>query len=108
MKITESDFDWLGSQIAKHRAIDQVEQSHEKWGVTAMAAVMDWLQLQPEGATFITADLYHLVDRPREPRAWGALMRALSRLKLCQKTDRTKDSNLKHNHGRPMAIWRKL
>ncbi len=107
MKITETDFDWEGAEAAKQKAIDQVEENNETWGITALDIAVTWLEGQPKGALFCTADLYEHVDEPREPRAWGALMRTLARLKLCEKTDRTKPSGLKRNHHRPLAIWRK-
>jgi hypothetical protein len=46
------------------------------------------------------------IPAPSEPRALGAVMIRLARLKIAKPTDRTVCSTRPSNHARPIRIWR--
>jgi hypothetical protein len=48
------------------------------------------------------------LERPREPRAAGAVMTEAARRKWCVATDRTRKSARKACHARPVRVWASL
>jgi hypothetical protein len=97
----------LGAE-ARDEAVDRVRRhASEDWKLLAHRAAvavcerMTWfttddvLEAMPAGAV------------PHEPRAWGAVMSALSGT-WCEPTDRYELSRLVRCHRRPKRVWRSL
>ena len=92
----------------KKRAIDAVAKAAKDWRAKAMPVLR---QIAKEVEEFTTDRVQWELDRrgiepPREPRAYGALMRKAAREGLMEKTDRVVPSVYPRNHRRPKAVWR--
>jgi len=94
----------------KTEAIDRVERAHKEFVDQAVGLVF---QLAQEVDEFTTDDLWAaldrlMIDRPPEPRAIGAAMRAAKAAGYAEPTDRTKLSLRPCCHRRPVRVWRSL
>ena len=94
----------------KKKAVDAVAKAAKDWRETAMPVLR---QIAKEVDAFTTDRVQWELNRqgiepPREPRAYGALMRESARAGLIEKTDRVVPSVYPRNHRRPKAVWRSL
>lgn len=92
----------------KKKAIDAVARAAKDWQSSAMPVLR---QISRTVEEFTTDRVQWELDRrgiepPREPRAYGALMRKAAREGLMEKTDRAVPSVYPRNHRRPKAVWR--
>lgn len=97
---------------ARDASIAQVDEHAAKaWRAAALQAVR---YLCATEAEFTTDDVWDYMHRmhpallTHEPRAMGAVMQAAARARLCEATDRTRQSGRPDCHARPVRIWRPL
>lgn len=101
-----TDAEQLAEAIeARDEAIERVEQSHDDWVGQAIIIIY---QLCKEQDEFTSDDLWTTLDPPAEPRALGAAMRLVKKLRYCDPTGDTKQSRRKTCHARPLRVWRSL
>lgn len=102
------------AQAAADVAITQVGKSNAMWLMSAMFVAVKFMKdrassagMRSSDAEFTTDDLWKALGdlRPIEPRAMGALMRALSLHGHCRNTGRVRKSSRTSCHARPLAIW---
>lgn len=82
------------------------ENADREWWDRGMAYLGRMARACPE---FTAEDLWIAgLDKPREPRAIGALMQAGKRAGLIERTDRTRQSKSKLRHAGDSRVWRSL
>lgn len=97
-------FDADAGAMAREDAIARVDEHNGDWVDAAEVAAH---RLLPSLGRFTTDELWHaLPDRPREPRAMGALMRRLASRNLAVLTGEWRLSKIPACHRRPKAVWR--
>lgn len=87
-------------------AIERVDAAaDEQWREDALAAVWRTACMRDE---FISDDVWAvgILERTREDRALGPVMRRAARMGWCVKTDRVRPSVRSHLSGKP--VWRSL
>jgi len=92
----------------KKKAVDSVAKAAKEWRSKSMPILRS---IAREVEEFTTDRVQwelnrHQVEPPKEPRAYGALMREGARAGLIEKTDRVVPSVYPRNHRRPKAIWK--
>lgn len=88
---------------AKEAAIAQVDvHADVDWKRRAERVV---LALAGTGGTFTTDDVWAYIEKPREPRALGAVMRMLAKAKRIQTTGTFKKTAQVLRHHAPIAVW---
>ena len=94
-----------GEQL-KDEAIDRVgEAADPEWMDAAHSAAMQLVNTRHE---FTTDDVWALIPpgmSTPEPRAMGAVMRALARSGFVRNSQRTARSTRPECHRRPLTIW---
>lgn len=99
-------FDAEGSAAARDASIAQVEDAAcAAWMARAQSALLRVLRKQPE---FTTDDVWlelGLDDKPHEPRAMGAVIRAAAKAGWCTAAERTTKTARVAAHRRPLQVW---
>lgn len=90
----------------KDEAIDTVQENNEGYFELAYGYACKWVaeKMQPFTSEDLSADMYLILGKPREPRVLGAVFRRLK-----------KEQRIKHNgfatykaiqgHGKPCTVW---
>lgn len=87
----------------RDRAIDRAASgASQEWLQEAQRAVGRVARARQE---FTTDDVWQIVGSPAEPRAMGAVMRWAKKEGLCKATDRTRLSERRECHCRPLTVW---
>lgn len=103
--------DWLRriheEEAARDAAIARAGDNAATWVERAEAAVCRLAGMRGE---FTTDEVWAELgdDAPPEPRAMGAVMRALAGVGVIEATDRTRESVRPGCHRRPVRVWRSL
>lgn len=94
------------AKAARDAAVETVGQNADPaWKDRAFEAVTTLAKRQP---TLIANDIWTLVERPREPRATGAVMQAARRAELIEPTDSYVPVPSRKSHAAPVRVWRSL
>lgn len=95
------------AEEARDAALQQVAAGAGRWMDRARPVV---LQVAEGRFDFTTDDVWYALgdDRPREPRALGALMRSLAKDGAIRATGEYRKSVRVDCHARPVAVWRKV
>jgi hypothetical protein len=92
---------------AATRAIERVEKGADSYWLEEAHLAVLWVASR--GGDFTSDDVWAELSKgrsvPREPRALGAVMRALRRDGLIVPTDRYRSSSRATCHARPLRIW---
>lgn len=101
----ETLFDPLAAIAARDEAIQRVDDhAAPEWKALAHKTLRE---VAAATAEFTTDDLIRAgLNKPREPRALGAIMRWGVSHGLIEATGRVRRSEQVTNHSRPMAVWR--
>ena len=90
------------AQREADEAIAQVEANADlEWRDRAYNALCDWLRTHP---TFHTDDIWTVLDEPREARAFGAVVRRVSREGLMVQSGQFRPSV--RSRGTQKPVWR--
>ena len=100
-------FDPGAGAVARDEAIDRVEKAAAAdWKAKALEAVRQCCLLNRE---FIPDQVWKYLDeKPKEPRAFGAVMQRAGKAGYCIKTERFRPSIIASNHRAPKRVWRSL
>jgi len=108
---------WREGAKRRESAIDEAEaHAQAVWLASASLAVRAVASMRAKFTTdHVWAHLFAVgeqgkngeeMNRPREPRAMGAVMRTASREQVCERTDTTVCSVRASCHRRPLRIWK--
>ena len=91
-----------------NQAVEQVEANNKAYYNKLFAFAENWVEKQMR--PFTAEDLKNAFYKegnlpPSQPAVFGAPFRKLSKLKLIFDTERTKKSENKKAHQRPLRIW---
>ncbi len=96
-------FSYAASREARDVALDRVEAgSPDGWMELAAKAVR---QVAGEKRYFTTDDIWKVLEKPREPRALGALMRRMAVAGFIKKTGQYVPTAQVLRHSAPIAVW---
>ena len=92
------------SAKARDDGIARVERGSGEWQVDAIAAIR---AVAASHAEFTTDDVWRAMGRNPEVegRAMGAAMRTAAKLRLCERSDRTRKSQRVACHRRDLRVW---
>lgn len=84
--MTQTVLDFTAAREARDVALDQVEAgADEAWLKRAYWIVVG---LSMNGAEFTTDDVWKVLEKPREPRALGAVLRSMAKQRFIERTGR--------------------
>ncbi len=90
---------------ARDEAMGRVERNaDEEWAKQAKRALAECIQTHD----FFTTDDITGCPEPREPRAWGPILRAAAVAGYIENTGTTRQSAQVACHARPKTVWRVL
>ena len=90
---------------ARDEAMQRVhDNADEKWLAQAKRALWEAIKRAGWHGELTTDDID--CPAPREPRAWGPVMKQAAKAGLIEKTGMTRVSTSVRCHARPKAVWR--
>lgn len=100
-------YDLGAARQARDAAIERARLNADgSWKDRALAAVYATAEQLDE---FTTADVWEGgLEKPREPRAMGAVMQLAARLGYCKATDRYRPTSNVSQHYQPIRVYESL